>query len=66
MTARSVESDIKDAAPQKLKEAATEVRAKADGTRLDVAGEVKDFAPALRRTSEAADGKPAGNGNTQA
>ncbi|MBR2655346.1 MAG: hypothetical protein IKD58_02450 [Loktanella sp.] len=49
---RSVASDIKDAASQKFKEAATEVRAKADGARLDVAAEVNDIASALRRASE--------------
>lgn len=48
----SVASDIKDAAAQKFDEAMTEVRAKADGAKTDVANEVKDVAMALRRASE--------------
>lgn len=52
MSARSVASDIKDAASQKFQEAVTEVRAKADGAKSGVAGDVNDIASALRRASE--------------
>ena len=51
-TLGSVASDIKVAATQKLDEAMTEVRSKADGAKADVASEVKDVAEALRRASE--------------
>lgn len=51
-TARSVVSDLKDAASQKFDEAVTEVRTKADGAKSDVAGDMNDVASALRRASE--------------
>lgn len=51
-TIGSVAADIKDAASHKFGEAVTEVRARADGAKADVADEVKDVAKALRRASE--------------
>lgn len=48
----SVATDIKDAATHKFDEAVTEVRARADDAKADVANEVKDVAMALRRASE--------------
>ncbi len=48
----SVASDIKQAATHKLGEAVTEVRARADDAKTDVAKEVKGVAKALRRASE--------------
>ena len=51
-TARCVVSDLKDAASQKFDEAVTEVRAKADDAKSDVAGDMNDVASALRRASE--------------
>ncbi len=50
--AGSVASDIRNAASNKYDEAVSEVRARADGAKSDVAGEVKDVAAALRRASE--------------
>ena len=47
----SVALDIKVAATQKLDEAMTEVRVRADGAKEGVANEVKDVAEALRRAS---------------
>lgn len=51
-TVGSVASDIKNAASHKFDEAVTEVRAKADHAKSDVAGEVKGVADALRRASD--------------
>lgn len=48
----SVATDIKAAATQKFDQALTEVRAKADDAKADVANEVNDVAMALRRASE--------------
>lgn len=48
----SVASDIKSAATQKFGQAVTEVRAKANDAKTDVANEVKDVAMVLRRASE--------------
>ena len=48
----SVASDIKGAAAHKFDQAMTDVRAKADDAKGDVANEVKDMAMALRRASE--------------
>ena len=51
-TIGSVASDIQAAAAHKFDQAVTEVRAKADEAKVDVANEVKDVAMALRRASE--------------
>lgn len=51
-TLGSVASDIRSAASHKYDQAVTEVRAKADDARSDMADEVKDVANALRRASE--------------
>jgi hypothetical protein len=48
----SVAFDVRAAASKKIDQAVTEVRAKADGTKADLANEVKDVATALRRASE--------------
>lgn len=48
----SVASDIKTAASQKFDEAVTEVQAKAEGAKSDLADEVNNVAMALRRASE--------------
>ena len=51
-TTSSVAADLKQAASEKYDEAVTEVRAKADGAKSNVAGEVKDFSDVLRRASD--------------
>jgi hypothetical protein len=51
-TFSSVASDIKDAASQKLDEAMTDVRSRADSAKSGVADEVQGVANALRRASE--------------
>ena len=51
-TMTSVAADIRQAASAKYDEAVTEVRAKADGAKSDVAGEVKAFSDVLRRASD--------------
>lgn len=49
---KSVASDIKAAADQKVDQTVKEVRTHADGAKTDAANEVKDVATALRRASE--------------
>jgi flagellar motor switch protein FliG len=51
-TLGSVAADLKTAAADKLDQAMTEVRARADGAKAGVASEVGDVATALRRAAE--------------